>query len=118
MCQRVVELDQLGDGSVKSKRIHIGTDSFNHAMHQLAKVFTCWSINDKRTTAVFVNEVAPDALQESLHADDVTRVPRTTGLKRARTHLVETESVGAILVVHLVRGDDVLEAFAHLAVLA
>ena len=81
------------------------------------KFFRCSLIRDNDVAGVFIDDIAPQPLQEALHTDDIACVPRTAGVKWSHRHLVQAEGVGAELVVHLVRSDDVLQALAHLAVL-
>ena len=72
--------------------------------------------SDTRDCAgVLVDHVAPQPLQEAVHADDVGRVPRARRVERAGRHLVEAQRVGAVLVEDVVGGDHVLQALAHLA---
>ena len=55
----------------------------------------------------FIDQVAPRALQEALHADNIASVPGSTGVKWASAHFVKTKRVGTKFVIHLVRRDDV-----------
>ena len=67
---------------------------------------------------LLVDDVAPQPLQEAVHADDVAGLPRARRVERAHEHLVEPQRVGAVVVVDVVGRDGVLQALAHLAALA
>ena len=55
----------------------------------------------------FIDHVAPGALQEALHADNVAGVPWATCIKGASAHFVKSESIGTELVIHFIRSNDV-----------
>ena len=61
------------------------------------------------------HDVAPQPLQEAVHADDVAGLPRARGVQRSGGHQVQPQRVAAVGVVDLLRRDRVLEALAHLA---
>ena len=57
-------------------------------------------------------------MQETLHANNVARIPWARCIKRAGAHFIQAECVGAKLVIHFVWRDDVLQALAHFPVFA
>ena len=87
-------------------------------MQQSSQLVGCGRIRHAQVAGVFVDEISPHALQETLHTHDVAGVPGTTRFEWSHAHLVQAERVGAVFVVHLVGRDDVLEALAHLPVFA
>ena len=74
--------------------------------------------DDARLAGLLVDEVAPQPLQEPVHADDVGGAPRPLLVERAHEHLVEAQRVGAVVAVDVVGRDRVAQALAHLAELA
>ena len=65
---------------------------------------------------LLIDHVPPQALQEPLGSHHRPGLPGLRLCQRAHAHLVQPEGVSAIGLVHLVRGDDVLQRFAHLPV--
>lgn len=55
-------------------------------------------------------------LQEALHANNITSIPRTTRIQWASAHFVESKCVGPKFVVHLIWRDNIFKTLAHLAV--
>ena len=114
----VVQLDQLGDGRVEAHRVHVGAHALDRAVqHPVGGVVERRQVAAQRA-GVFVDEVAPHALQEPVHAHHVAGLPRAGSIERAHGHLVQAQRVGAVGLVDHIGRNGVLQALAHLAPLA
>ena len=80
----------------------------DRAMQLLGQLVVELGVDHRALTGLFVDDVAPEPLQETVHADDVARLPRARGVERAHGHLVQTQGVRAVGVVHLVGRDGVI----------
>ena len=93
-------------------------DGLDRAVQQPAGLVIGGLGGDPRLAGLLVDHVAPEPLQEPVDADDVAGVPGPARVERAHEHLVEPQRVGAVVAVDVVGRDRVLQALAHLAVLA
>ena len=116
--ERIVQFDEFCDRGIEAEVVHVGADTIDALVQRAANVVGCGLVRDTGFPGILVDNVAPHTLQEALHADDITGVPGATCFKRSHRHFVEAERIGAVLGVHIVGGDDVLQALAHLSVLA
>ena len=114
----VVEDDELGDGRVQAHPLVVLTHAHDRLGHEPAGLLVGALLGHRQLAGGLVDDVAPQALQEALAAGDGAGVPRAVGIQRPHAHLVDAEGVGAVGLVHVVGGDDVLQGLAHLAVLA
>ena len=114
----VVELDQLGDRGVEPQGLHVVAHAGDGVMQQPLRVERCVGVEHGQIAGLLVDDVAPQSLQEAVHADDVARLPRARGIERAHGHLVETQGVGTEALADVVGRNRVLQALAHLAPLA
>ena len=114
----VVEDNQLRDRSVHAHVLVFDGDIGNRTSNQTLRLKICFFVGNGHFTGFLVQRVTPESLQETLRADDCTGFPRTRDIQRPHGHFVHAEHVGAIGVIHFVRGDDVLQRLAHLAVFA
>ena len=115
----VVELEQPRDRSVEAQHRHVVADRHDRAMEEpAARLVVGRSVRDAQLSGRLVDDVAPQALQEAVHADDVGGGPRTLLVERTHEHLVETQRVGAVFAIDVVGRDRVLQALAHLPELA
>ena len=72
-------------------------------------------VGDLRVDRAFLGDaLAPDLLQETVHAFDAARVPRLHGLQRPEEHQVEAQRVGAVALDDFVGIGDVATALGHL----
>ncbi len=113
--QMVVEHDELGDGRVRAHGLHLHGHVGDRVVQQFQRLRVELTIGDARLAGGLVDDVAPQALQETHGSDHVAGVPRAGFGQRAHAHLVQAEGIGTVVLVHVVRGDDVLQALAHLA---
>ena len=116
--QVVVVRDELRDRRVRPHVLHLDAHVGDRAVQGAQRRDLRLVVGRGDGAGLLVHDVAPQALQEPLRADDGTRLPRARQVQRAHRHLVDAERVGAVLLVHLVGRDDVLQRLAHLAVLA
>ena len=87
----------------------------DRAVQQLGGGLVGGRVDDVQLPGLLVDDVAPQPLQEAEHADDIAGLPWPGGIQRTHRHQVQTERVGAVAVVDLLRRHGVLEALAHLA---
>ena len=73
----VVQLDQLGDRGVEVQFVHLGANEVDRAMQQLERVRVGRCVDDGALAGRLINDVAPQPLEEPVHADDVTGFPGT-----------------------------------------
>ena len=114
--QVVVEHNQLGDSSVQA---HVGvilSYPINSARNQLLGGQVRLIFADHQLAGDLINGVTPQALQETLRTNHRAGFPGAVHVQGSHAHLVNTEGVGAVSLIHVVRGDDVLQALTHLAV--
>ena len=114
----VVELGDAGNGGIEAQGVHVGVDGFDRAVQHLVEVVGHRNVGDSEFAGLFVDEVPPDALQKAHRANDRLRFPWTILVDRPHEHLVQPERVCAVVAVHVIWRDRVLQALAHLAVLA
>ena len=77
-------------------------------MQQTLCFFVGGLVVDAQLPRRLVDQVAPQPLQEPVHADDVGGVPRPRHVERAHEHLVEAQRVRAVLTPDVVGRDRVL----------
>ena len=116
--QVVVEDDELRDCGVDAQVLVLFGDLGDRAGHEATRLVVRGLVGDRELAGLLIDHVTPQALQESLGADDGAGLPRARQVEGAHAHLVHAEDVGTIGVVHLIGRDDVLQGLAHLAVLA
>ena len=116
--QVVVEHDELGDGGVRAHAFHFRGHFGNRVVEQLQGLFVRRVLGHMGLAGGLIDHIAPQTLQEAHATDHVAGVPRARLVQRAHAHFVQAEGVGTVVLVHVVRGHDVLEGLAHLAELA
>ena len=113
-----VVLREPCDGGVERQPLVVFGDGVDGFVQGMEGVVVDIGITGDQIARLLVDDVAPQPLQESLRPDHGAGLPRLRLGQRAHTHFVEAEGVSAVGLVHLVRGDDVLQRLAHLPVLA
>ena len=116
--QVVVEHDELGYGGVRAHALHLHRHVGDGVVEQLEGLQIRLVLAHAHLAGGLVDHVAPQALQEAHAADHVAGVPRAGLRQRAHAHLIQAERVSAVVLVHVIGRDDVLQALAHLAELA
>src|SRR5262249_24718852 len=114
----VVQLDQARDRGVELELRHVGPHRGDRPMEDAPSLLVGGRVRHADRARLLVDGVAPEPLQEPVHADDVGRVPGPAGVERPHEHLVEAERVGAVVGIDVVGRDRVLPALAHPALLA
>ena len=114
----VVELRQPGNCRVESEAGVVTAHRVNRLVQGPHGRLIRRLLTDDERAGFLVNHVAPQALKETLRPDDSPRLPRFRLIERPHSHLIEAQGVRAVLLIHLVGADHVLERFADLAELA
>src|SRR6266511_4405160 len=116
--QVAAQLGDPGDGGVEAQRLDTRPHGGHGAVQHAQRLRRRRPAGHPGGAGPLVDEVAPDALQQAVRADDRPGLPRPRLVERTAEHQVEAEGVGPVAGVQLVGADRVLQALAHLAVLA
>src|SRR5450755_3017950 len=111
--------DELGDRGVEPQRGEVHPDRGHGPVQQaggggIQRLGRGSVRGDPDLPRRLVDDQAPQALQETVHADDVIGAPRTVTVQRAHRHFVQPQRVRTVGVTHVIRADAVLQALAHL----
>ena len=107
--QVIVENDELCNRSIDAQILVLDGHFRNGACQEARGLRIHWLIADGHLTGGFVQDISPQTLQETLRANNCAGVPRTRDVKRSHAHLIHAENVGAVGVIHFIRGHDVLQ---------
>ncbi len=80
----VVQLGQLGDHRVEAQRLHALARRGDGPVHHALRVVVGVVLGDAQLPGVLVDHVAPDALQQPVDPDHVTRCSTVGSGRRAR----------------------------------
>ena len=114
----VVEFGDAGDRRIEAERVHVAADRVDGSVQRLVQGIRDIDVGDGDFARFFVDEVAPDALEQTQGTNDRLGFPRPVLVDGAHEHFVEAQGVRAVVAIHVIGSDGVLEALAHLAVLA
>ena len=73
----VVQLDQLGDRRVEAQRLHVVAHTRDGAVQEPLSLDVGRAVEQGHLARLLVDDVAPQALEEPVHADHIARLPRT-----------------------------------------
>ena len=82
--ESVVQLHQRRDRGVELELAHVVADRGDGAVQLAARLVVGRYLGDVQLAGVLVDDVAPEPLQELVHADDVLRAPRPTARRAGR----------------------------------
>lgn len=113
--------DHLCDSGVVGESLEVFGDLLDgfveQAFERLVVLVSDFAAGFPAGVGVFVVEglygEAPDALEEAVDADDVSRIPGFAGFEGAHVHFVKPEGVGAVLMDDGVGVDDVSQRLGH-----
>ena len=114
----VVEHDELGNGRVHAQVLVFHGDVGDRPSQEAARFLIRRILGNRQLAGGLINGVTPQALEETLRADDSARLPGAGHVQRPHAHLVNAEHIGTVGVIHFVRSHDVLQGLAHLPVFA
>jgi hypothetical protein len=84
------------------RRVHVVAHRVDRAVQERSVSSSAASASRPQLAGLLVDDVAPQPLQEPVHADDVRVSHGRLCVERPHRHLVEPQRVGAVVVVHLV----------------
>ncbi len=114
----IVKHNQLGNGCIRAHGLHFCCHIGNCVIQQFEGFQVRFTIDNTYFAGGLVDDITPQTLQKAHATDHVARIPRAGFGQWSHAHLIQAERVCTVVLIHVVRRDNIFQAFAHLAELA